>query len=241
SDSFGNYSIDNNLKAGPGMSDELFAIKLKNYSYQYASGKTALSSISLGIKESEHTVIIGPNGSGKSTLLRSIVGILRGNGEIRVFGELVKKRNLRHIRKNVGYLFQDPQVQLFCPTVIEDVAFGPLNYHGDELKALSEAGDALTTVGYAGAPETSIHSLSLGEMRKVALAGILAVQPKILLLDEPDAFLDESGKKSLVEILSALENVTIILVTHDRNFAAAFCKRAIHLESGEITSEEYLQ
>jgi cobalt/nickel transport system ATP-binding protein len=223
------------------MSDDLFAIRVKNYSYQYASGKTALSNISLDIKESGHTVIIGPNGSGKSTLLRSIVGILRGNGEICVFGEQVKKKNLRNIRKSVGYLFQDPQVQLFCPTVIEDVAFGPLNYHGDEAKALSDAGNALTTVGYTGAPETSIHSLSLGEMRKVALAGILAVQPKILLLDEPDAFLDEGGKKSLVDILSSLEKVTIILVTHDIDFAASFCKRAIHLERGEIESEEYLQ
>lgn len=223
------------------MPDEHYAIRVMNYSYQYASGKTALSEISLDIKESEHTVIAGPNGSGKSTLLRSIVGILSGQGEIHVFEELVTKKNLRNIRKRVGYLFQDPQVQLFCPTVIEDVAFGPLNYHGDEAKALSDARDALTTVGYTGAPDTSIHSLSLGEMRKVALAGILAVQPKILLLDEPDAFLDEGGKKSLVEILSSLEDVTIILVTHDLNFAGSFCKRVIQMDSGEIRSEDNLQ
>lgn len=221
------------------MPDAHSAIRIRDYTYRYASGKTALTDLSLDIRESDHTVIAGPNGSGKSTLLRSIVGILRGEGKIHVFGEPVRKKNLRNIRKRVGYLFQDPQVQLFCPTVIEDVAFGPLNYFGDEAISLGNARDALATVGYTGAPETSIHSLSLGEMRKVALAGILAVQPKILLLDEPDAFLDRDGKKNLLQILSALEDVTIVLVTHDLHFAASCCKRVIHMEKGVIQTDEF--
>lgn len=216
------------------------AISIENYTFKYGSDTSVIRNLSLSIRQSEHTAIMGPNGSGKSTLLRSIVGILRGEGSIRVMGQPVEKRNLRSIRKNVGYLFQDPQVQLFCPTVLEDVAFGPLNYHGDKSRAAQEAQTALETVRYSGGLETSIHSLSLGEMRKVALAGILAVRPKILLLDEPDAFLDEDGKNALTGILADLNQVTIVLVTHDKEFAARLCRRAIRIEHGQITADSTL-
>ncbi len=214
------------------------AIAVRNYSYVYPSGKTALSEVTLDIETQQHTALMGPNGSGKSTLLRSIVGILRGDGDILVLDKKVKKTNLREIRKRVGYLFQDPQVQLFCPTVLEDAAFGPLNYHGEESRAITEAETALSTVGYDGNLHASIHSLSLGEMRKVALAGILAVQPTVLLLDEPDAFLDEQGKEHLVDILHSLKGITIILVTHDKTFASKICSRVIRLNKSSVISDE---
>jgi cobalt/nickel transport system ATP-binding protein len=209
-------------------------IVVQNYSYTYSRGIRALKEVSFELHRGEHTVLFGLNGSGKSTLLRSIVGILRGEGEIHVQGVPVEKKNLKFIRKQVGYVFQDPQVQLFCPTVIEDVAFGPLNYHGDEKKALNKARNALHTVGYHGEEYTSIHSLSMGEMRKVALAGVLAMEPEILLLDEPDAFLDTQGKRKLINILNSLKDVTLVLITHDYSFAEALCNQSIFLKKGAI-------
>lgn len=194
-----------------------------------------LRDISFHISAGEHTAILGYNGSGKSTLLRSLVGLNRGDGRIWVAGLEVCRKNLREVRKKVGYMFQDPQVQLFCPTVLEDVAFGPVNYHGDEARAEREAREALEAVGYQGKLFAPCHTLSLGEMRKVALAGILVLQPELLLLDEPDSFLDVRGRDMLVNILQEVPGITILLVTHDITFASSLCARAIVLEEGKVS------
>lgn len=209
-------------------------IECENYTYRYGENAPALKDLSFVVRALEHTAVLGLNGSGKSTLLRSLVGLLRGEGVIRVLGLEVKKQNFRQIRQRVGLVFQDPQVQLFCPTVIEDVAFGPVNLHGDEERARKEAEEALEAVGYSGNYFTPCNALSLGEMRKVALAGILVLRPDILLLDEPDSYLDREGKERLLQILHSLKGITRILVTHDVEFASALCHRGLYLQEGEI-------
>lgn len=209
-------------------------IECHDYSFRFGKNAPAISDISLQIHEQENTALIGLNGSGKSTLLKSLVGILRGSGEIRVLGMEVKKSNFKSIRRRVGMVFQDPQVQLFCPTVMEDVAFGPINYHGDESRAVHEATAALEAVGYTGDYYAPSHNLSLGEMRKVALAGVLVLEPDILLLDEPDSYLDWDGKARLIEILQSLTGITRILATHDLDFARELCTKGLYLKEGRV-------
>jgi len=205
------------------------AIEIQDYTFGYGSGQPVLENFSLTVQTGEKLALIGKNGAGKTTLLRSVVGLLHGTGSIRINGLKLGRSTIKQIRRQVGFMFQDPQVQLFCLTVIEDVAFGPLNIHGRLNQARAEARVVLEEVGYNGDPYRPCHNLSLGEMRKVALAGILACQPQILLLDEPDSYLDQEGREQLAEILNRLNNVTILLVTHDRQFANQICRRTIKL------------
>jgi len=211
------------------------AIECRNYTFAYNQESPVLHNVSFGIQPGEHTALFGLNGSGKSTLLRSLVGLNRGEGEILIQGIEVIKRNLKAVRRQVGYLFQDPQVQLFSLTVIEDVAFGPANLHGDEELARDQAEQALESVGYRGDLFAPCHTLSLGEMRRVALAGLLALDPAILLLDEPDSFLDKRGTGMLTRLLQDLDDVTLLLVTHNREFATSLCERALLLEDGVLS------
>lgn len=209
-------------------------IDCADYSVWYRQHVEALRQVSFSVQPGEHTAILGLNGSGKSTLLRSLVGLVRGEGTLQVLGMKVEKRNLREIRKRLGLVFQDPQIQLFCPTVLEDVAFGPINLHGDSERGRKEAEIALQAVGYAGELFAPCADLSLGEMRKVALAGVLVLQPDMLLLDEPDSFLDWEGKRKLITLLRSMDTITRILVTHDLEFAAALCKQCLFLEKGTV-------
>jgi len=215
-------------------SDIPMLIDCIDYSFRYHRNAQALRQVNFFVRPGEHTAVLGLNGSGKSTLLRSLVGLIRGEGTVRVLGMEVKKPNLREIRQRVGLVFQDPQIQLFCPTVIEDVAFGPINLHGDANQAREEAAAALEAVGYTGGLFTACADLSLGEMRKVALAGVLVLQPDLLLLDEPDSFLDWDGKRRLIELLQSLEQITRILVTHDMEFASALCEQCLYLKQGTV-------
>ena len=217
------------------------AIQCENYSFRFDQRRMVLNSISFKIYPNEHTAVLGLNGAGKSTLLRSLVGLHKGEGTIRIRGMEVKRSNLSHIRQKVGFIFQDPQIQLFCPSVIEDVAFGPLNLYGKPERAREEARLALSEVGFRGEEFTPCHMLSLGEMRKVSLAGVLACKPDILLMDEPDCYLDAEGKQRLVEILQRLNNVTRVLATHDLDFARNLCNRCIYLENGLITYDGQME
>ncbi|MFH1853605.1 MAG: ABC transporter ATP-binding protein [Candidatus Neomarinimicrobiota bacterium] len=205
------------------------AIEISNYSFSYTADQPVLDKFSLTLPAGEKMALLGRNGAGKSTLLRSIVGLLKGSGSIRVNGMEVERRTLKQIRRQVGFLFQDPQVQLFCPTVIEDVTFGPLNIHGQFEQARTTAKKALEQVGYDGGYYRPCHNLSLGEMRKVALAGVLACRPQILLLDEPDSYLDREGRRQLVKVIRGLRNETVLLVTHDRRFARQVCQGMVLL------------
>lgn len=209
-------------------------IQAQDFSCRYDVEIPVLRGVSFAITAGENTALLGLNGAGKSTLLRALVGLVKGTGIIHILGQPVNKANLNRIRRQVGFLFQDPQVQLFCPTVIEDVAFGPLNIHSDLSRAHQEARTMLYAVGFNGNHFTPCHRLSLGEMRKVALAGVLACKPRILLLDEPDSYLDCDGKSKIIEILRDLDDITLIMATHDLEFARQICVREIFLERGRI-------
>ncbi|MCS7264466.1 MAG: ATP-binding cassette domain-containing protein [Armatimonadetes bacterium] len=212
------------------------AIRVENLHYRYPDGIEALKGVSFSIAEGESVAIIGPNGAGKTTLLLHLNGILSGEGKVFVFGEEVTKRNLPKVRQLVGLVFQDPDDQLFMPTVLEDVAFGPLNLGLSQDEAIKQAIEALETVGMAHAFNRSPHQLSLGERKRVAIATVLSMQPKILVLDEPTANLDPRSRRQLLNLLKQL-NVTKIVATHDLEAALNLCERVMVMDEGQIVAD----
>ena len=209
------------------------AIRVENLNYCYPNGTWALKGISFKVAEGESVAIVGPNGAGKTTLLLHLNGILHGEGKIFVFGEEVTKRNLLKVRQLVGLVFQDPDDQLFMPTVLEDVAFGPLNLGFSQGEAVKRAIEALEMVGMSHAINRSPHQLSFGERKRVAIATVLAMQPKILVLDEPTANLDPRSRRQLLNLLKQL-NVTKIIATHDLDAALNLCERVVVIDEGQI-------
>jgi len=208
-------------------------IRLEDVSFAYPDGKQALKHIHLRIKRGERVAILGANGAGKSTLLWVIGGFLQAKGKVEVLGVEVKKENLPKLRKIVGIVFEDPDDQLLMPTLLEDVMFGLLNmgYKREEAKSLARK--ALKRFGLEGYEGSHPHDLSQGEKRRASLAGVLAMKPEVLLLDEPSANLDARGRRELLDILGRLE-ATLILTTHDFELAKELCPRAIVLVEGEV-------
>ncbi|MEZ8219141.1 cobalt/nickel transport system ATP-binding protein [Candidatus Fervidibacteria bacterium JGI MDM2 SSWTFF-3-K9] len=211
------------------------AIRVENLHYRYPDGTHALKGVSFCIREGESVAIVGPNGAGKTTLLLHFNGILRGSGKVFVFGEEVTSRNLFTVRKLVGLVFQDPDDQLFMPTVLEDVAFGPLNLGLSQEEAIKRAMNALDMVGMSYATNKSPHQLSFGERKRVAIATVLAMEPKVLVLDEPTANLDPRSRRQLLSLLRQLE-VTKIVATHDLDAALFLCDKAILMDDGKIVA-----
>ena len=216
------------------------AISVNDLRYQYLDNHTALNGISLEIQEWECVALIGPNGAGKSTFLMHLNGILPDepvrNPVIKIHGLSLTAENLFQIRRDVGLLFQDPDDQLFCPTVYEDVAFGPQQFGMSE-KELNECVEgALRQVGLNGFEKRSPHHLSSGEKQRVCLAGILACSPKILALDEPTRGLDPRGRRQLKEILQSI-NATKLIATHDLELVAEICTRSIVVDKGSIVAD----
>lgn len=203
-------------------------------SYAYPDGQSALREVSFSVDEGETLVIIGPNGAGKSTLLLHLVGLLPiTTGRIEVLGTPLTSDNLKQIRRTVGLVFQDPDDQLFCPTVFDDVSFGPLNLGLNPTMVRQVVGQVLAMVGMAGAEGRVSHHLSLGERKRVALACVLASNPRLLVLDEPSANLDPGGKWELAELLKGLSEPKII-VTHDLELAAELATRVMIMDRGEV-------
>jgi cobalt/nickel transport system ATP-binding protein len=216
-------------------------VEIRNLSYSHPDGTKALADISLSLMEGENLVLFGPNGSGKTTLLLQLNGTLAGNGELKVAGLAVTKENLTEIRRRVGIVFQDSDEQLFMPTVLEDVMFGPLNLGWTYATAEKRSREALMAVGIQ--PELLARPpfhLSAGEKRRVALAGVLVMEPRLLLLDEPTTSLDPPGQRALLHLLNSFSQ-TKIVATHDVHFAAAVSKRAVFLEQGRIIGDGPLQ
>ena|SRR5581483_4756336 len=212
-------------------------VEIRNLSYSHPDGTRALSNISLTLPEGENLVLFGPNGSGKTTLLLQLNGTLRGTGELAVAGLEVTPKHFSEVRRRVGIVFQEPDEQLFMPSVLDDVMFGPLNLGWSREQAEKSSREALVAVG--------IHEelfwrppfhLSSGEKRRVALAGVLVMDPQLLLLDEPTTSLDPPGQRALLQLLNGLPQGKII-ATHDIHFAAALSKRAVFLEAGQIVAE----
>jgi cobalt/nickel transport system ATP-binding protein len=213
------------------------ALEVEGVAFAYPDGHQALFGVSFRIQPGERVALLGPNGAGKTTLVLQCNGVLLpGAGRVVVAGLPVAPEHLREIRRRVGIVFQDPDDQLFMPTVAEDVAFGPANLglRGAELETRVKA--ALAAVGmeeHAGRPP---HHLSFGQRRRVAVATVLAMEPDILILDEPSSNLDPASRRELAEIVTGLD-VTILMVTHDLPYALQLCPRALVMNGGTITGD----
>jgi cobalt/nickel transport system ATP-binding protein len=206
-------------------------IQIKHLSYDYPNGTPALRDIHLEVYQHESVAILGPNGAGKSTLLYHLNGTLMGEGEVVILGIPVEKNNLKEIRRKVGLVFQSPEDQLFCPTVFDDVAFGPLNMGLNEEDVRHRVEKALEMMGLKGFEGRSAHHLSEGEKKRVALATVLSMDSEILALDEPTDNLDPAGSRILVERIQSIPQ-TKVLVTHHLPVAVDLCERAILLYEG---------
>lgn len=205
------------------------AIEIKNLSYKYPDGTTGLSDINFSVETGEIVVIIGANGTGKSTLLLALMGIIDTQGEIKVLGETLTKNNLKKVRSKMNLVFQNPEDQLFSPTVWEDVVFGPVNLGWDKKTVEERAKTALGKVRMQNYINQISHHLSFGEKKRVALATILAMNPDILLLDEPTSGLDPRSAAELIDILYELnkEGKTLVIATHELHTADELTSRVI--------------
>ena len=212
-------------------------LEVRGLSYVQPNGVKALAEVSFRLNNQETLTLLGPNGSGKTTLLLHLNGTLQGTGNIYIEGLPVTGDRLREVRRSVGIVFQDADEQLFMPTVLEDVMFGPLNLGLSAADAEITAVQALNEVGITSdlLRRPPFH-LSQGEKRRVALAGVLAMKPKLLLLDEPTTSLDPPGQKLLIKLLKALPQSKII-ATHDIHFAAQLSNRAIFLDRGQLLAD----
>ena len=216
-------------------------LEIKDLAFAYPDGNQALFGVNLLINEGERVALLGPNGAGKSTLVMHMNGIHpTAQGSIHVAGQLVDSKNkeaLKEIRAKVGIVFQDPDDQLFMPTVGEDVAFGPYNMgvRGPELDKIVD--DSLSKVGMLEYKDRPPHHLSFGQRRRVAVATVLAMNPEILVLDEPSSNLDPASRRELAEILKSLK-ITLIMVTHDLPYAAELCERSVILSGGVIVADD---
>ncbi len=210
-------------------------IELTDIHFAYPAHESVLNGASLTLEEGERLSLTGANGAGKSTLLRIAVGLLRPNrGTVHAFGQdRHVEKDFHDVRRLAGYVFQDPDDQLFCPTVAEDVAFGPLNLGKSRDEALAIVDDVLERLHLSDFRDRITHKLSGGEKRLVTLAAVLAMEPKVLLLDEPSNALDETVKGRLIEILNDLPQ-SMILVSHDPHFRRKVETRRIHLSEGQI-------
>ena len=211
-------------------------ILVRGLRYQYDDGTIALNGVDFRLEAGETVALLGANGSGKTTFALHLNGLLTGLGTVEVCGLPVNPENVVEIRRKIGLVFQDSESQLFMPTVLEDVAFGPLNRGLSPQKAAERAMAALEQVGMAAVAGKAPYHLSAGEKKRVAIAGILAVEPEILVLDEPTTFLDPPGQRALAQLLSALPQAKI-LITHDMHFARALCSRAAFFSNGSIAAE----
>jgi cobalt/nickel transport system ATP-binding protein len=217
------------------MSDPV--LDVRGLAFAYPDGHQALYGVDLHVHRGERVALLGPNGAGKTTLVLHLNGILTaGAGSVAVSGLPVKRENFQEVRRRVGVVFQDPDDQLFMPTVRDDVAFGPANLgvRGTELDA--RVVEALDRVGMVDFIDRPPHHLSFGQRRRVAVATVLAMEPEILVLDEPSSNLDPASRRELADIVTALD-VTVLMVTHDLPYALQLCPRAVVLSDGVIVAD----
>lgn len=215
------------------------AVRVDNLCYAYPDGTPALNGINMVVRRGESVAVTGPNGAGKSTLALHLNGILTGEGRIEIMGLEVNKKNVRNIREIVGLVFQDPDDQLFSPTVREDVAFGPLNRRLSPEEVEMSVSRALAWVGMEGAEKRSPHHMSFGEKKRVSLATVLSMDPEILVLDEPVANLDPRGRREFIELIRSL-NVTKLIITHDLEMVKVTCSRVVVMDGGEVVADGHI-
>ncbi|NLT55346.1 MAG: ABC transporter ATP-binding protein [Actinomycetales bacterium] len=212
-------------------------LRVEGLAHAYPDGQQTLFGVDLTVRRGERVALLGPNGAGKTTLVLHLNGILTaGRGTVHVGGLPVTTEHLREIRRRVGIVFQDPDDQLFMPTVRDDVAFGPANLglRGAALDA--RVTRALDQVGLADLADRAPHHLSFGQRRRAAVATVLAMEPEILVLDEPSSNLDPASRRELADILRGLD-VTVLMVTHDLPYALELCPRSVILSGGVIVAD----
>jgi cobalt/nickel transport system ATP-binding protein len=213
------------------------AVSIERLCFCYPDGVEALRDVNLRIESGERVALVGPNGSGKSTLLRQLTGLLSPtSGQLSVMGLPLTRENLIEVRRRVGYVFQDADDQLFCPTVLEDVAFGPLHLGLPIEEVIRRVRDSLALVGLSGQERRVPQKLSSGEKTLVALATVLSYSADILVLDEPSASLDPRNRRRVMGVLAKLGG-TLLIATHDLDLAWELCERTVLLADGKVAAD----
>jgi len=212
------------------------SLVVEGLTFRYPDGHLALREVSLRVERGEKVALVGPNGAGKSTLMLHLNGILSGEGRLEVAGLPLTRQNLPFIRALVGLVFQNPDDQLFSPTVFEDVAFGPLHMGLNESEVRRRVERALAQVNMTGYAHRLSHHLSLGEKKRIAIATVLAMHPDILVLDEPSAGLDPRARRALIALLETLPQ-TILVSTHDMRLVHALFPRMVIMDEGRIVAD----
>ncbi|MFQ6056996.1 MAG: ATP-binding cassette domain-containing protein [Methanosarcinales archaeon] len=216
-------------------------IETRNLTYVYHGKTKALDNINFKVERGERVVLLGANGAGKSTLFKHFNGILKPtSGQVLIKGEPITKKNILEVRKTVGLVFQDPDDQIFSPTVKQDIAFGPMNLGLPKETIEHRVETALKLVGLEGLEDRVPHHLSGGQKKRVAIAGILAMEPQVMVLDEPTAGLDPDGIEKIIELINNLNKkygITIILSTHDVDIVPEFADRVCVMAQGKIICE----
>ena len=223
------------------MSEGHFALEADGISFSYPDGFVALTDVRFHVRCGEFVAMLASNGSGKTTLIKMLAGLLTAQkGTVRINGRAVKDYPQTELYQLVGLVFQNPNDQLFCATVAEDVAFGPRNLGLSESEVRQRVSEALLAVGAEELGERAIHHLSFGQQKRVAIAGVLAMRPPILILDEPTAGLDPAGEHSMLHLLGTLnkkQGITIVLATHSVDTLPLFADRIYLLNQGRVLKE----
>ena len=211
-------------------------VEVQNLSFHYPDGQRALDGVSLTVREGERVALVGPNGAGKSTLVLHLNGILNGQGVVRVAGLPVAGEHVKRVRALLGLVFQNPDDQLFSPTVLDDVAFGPIYMGLPEDEVRRRVRQALNAVGMEAYADRVPHHLSTGEKRRIAIATVLVMQPSVLVLDEPTAGLDPRGRRMFLRLLDAMPQ-TMIVSTHDLLMVKELLPRMVILDHGRVVAD----
>jgi len=222
--------------------DKEYIIETKNLNFKYQDGTNALNNISLKIEKGKKVSFIGVNGSGKSTLFLNFNGVLKPSSGVMLYkGNEIKynKSSLHTLRKNVGIVFQDPDNQLFSASVYQEVSFGPMNLKLNEIEVRGRVDEALTNTGMIEFKDKAVHFLSYGQKKRVAIADIIAMNPEIIILDEPTSSLDPKHSKQIIQIFNELneKGMTVILSTHDVELAYTWSDYIFVMKDGEIVKE----